>query len=132
MYAPDWLLEWRSSWLPNIPTSALLRLQELLEKDSPLLVSGCFTRAIPMGCLASQIAWHHPRTAHLTVDAGITWLHEIARLNPATSYVLQEWDHRGPHDLYLRTTLLKEIARELQARQQFQDEHRLSCAASPD
>ena len=86
--------------------AGLDRLIELLEKGSPFLIHGCFTRAAPMGCLASHVAWHHPRTAHLTQDAGITWLHHVAGLNPATSHVLREWDGRGASDLDLRADLL--------------------------
>ena len=82
-------------WLPNITDAGLDRLIELLEKGSPLLIHGCFT-AVPMGCLATHAAWHHPRTAHLTLDAGITWLHRVAGLNPATSHVIREWDCCGP------------------------------------
>jgi hypothetical protein len=90
---------------------------ELLEKSSPLLIHGCFTRAVPMGCLATHAAWHHPGTQHLTLDAGITWLHHIAGLNPATSHVLREWDRRGIHDLELRAELLAVLREEQQARQ---------------
>jgi hypothetical protein len=84
----------------------LNRLIELLEKSSPLLIHGCFTKAVPMGCLATHIAWHHPQTQHRTLDAGITWLHHVAGLNPATSHVLREWDRRGVLDLELRADLL--------------------------
>jgi hypothetical protein len=86
--------------------SGLDRLIDLLEKGSPLLVHGCFTRAIPMGCLATHVAWNHPRTAHLTVDAGINWLHRVAGLNPATSYVIREWDSRGTDNWEVRTDFL--------------------------
>ena len=106
MLTPECLGELQSAWLPNMTDTGLERLISLLEKNSPLLIHGCFTRALPMGCLASHLAWHHPRTAHLTVDAGISWLHHIAHLNPATSYVLSEWDRRGVHDLELRADLL--------------------------
>ena len=73
-----------------------------------------------MGCLATHVAWHHPRTRHLTLDAGITWLHHIAGLNPATSYVLREWDRRGLNDLELRAELLAVFQQERQARQAHQ------------
>src|SRR5688572_21354758 len=108
--------ELRSAWLPNMTDAGLDRLLDLLEKGSPLLISGCFTRAVPMGCLASHAAWLHPRTEHLTVDAGITWLHRVAGLNPATSAVLREWDLRGPHDFDLRSDLLEELRREQSVR----------------
>jgi len=116
MLSTDCQVELRSTWLPNITETGLERLVDLLEKSSPLLISGCFTRAVPMGCLASHIAWNHPRTAHLTVDAGITWLHHVAGLNPATSQVLREWDRRGAADLTLRADLVAELKRELLSR----------------
>jgi hypothetical protein len=109
-------MEWRGAWLPHFTDAALARLIDLLEKGSPLLIAGCFTRAVPMGCLASHAAWNHPRTCHLTIDAGITWLHHVARLNPATSAVLREWDTRGPQDLKLREALLADLYRERAAR----------------
>ena len=117
MLSPECLGELRSSWLPHITDAGLNRLVELLEKSSPLLIHGCFTRAMPMGCLATHVAWHHPRTQHLTLDAGITWLHHIAGLNPATSQVLREWDRRGIHDLELRAELLAVLQEERRARQ---------------
>jgi hypothetical protein len=116
MLTPQCLGELRSAWLPNMSASGLERLITLLESGSPLLVHGCFTRAVPMGCLASHLAWHHPRTAHLTADAGITWLHQVAHLNPATSHVLREWDRRGIHDLELRADLVAVLRDEQQAR----------------
>src|SRR5581483_5933409 len=95
MLSQECLLELRSSWLPNMSDAGLDRLIDLLEKGSPLLIHGCFTKSVPMGCLATHVAWNHPRTAHLTIDAGINWLHRVAKLNPATSYVIREWDSRG-------------------------------------
>ena len=85
----------RAAWLPNITDAGLERLIDLLEKGSPLLVHGCFTRAVPMGCLATHVAWNHPQTSHLTLDAGITWLHRVAGLNPATSEVLRPGTSRA-------------------------------------
>jgi hypothetical protein len=117
MLSPECLGELRSAWLPNMTDAGLGRIIELLEKGSPLLIHGCFTRAIPMGCLASHVAWNHPRTAHLTVDAGITWLHHLAGLNPATSFLLREWDRRGAQDLELRADLLQVLRQELEDRQ---------------
>jgi hypothetical protein len=117
MLTPECLAELRSAWLPNMTNSGLERLITLLEKGSPMLVHGCFTRAVPMGCLASHLAWHHPRTAHLTIDAGITWLHQIAHLNPATSQVLREWDRCGATNLELRADLLAVLVEERRARQ---------------
>jgi hypothetical protein len=116
MLSSDCLTELKSAWLPNMTDTGLERLIELLEKGSPLLIHGCFTKAVPMGCLASHLAWNHPRTAHLTVDAGITWLHRVAGLNPATSFVLREWDRRGVRDLSLRADLLAVLKEECKAR----------------
>jgi hypothetical protein len=98
--------ELRESWLPHTTPTGLDRIVELLEKGSPLLIHGSFTRAIPMGCLATHIAWNHPRTSHLTMDAGITWLNQVAHLNPATSHVLREWDRAGTIDFEIRSELL--------------------------
>jgi hypothetical protein len=112
MLPPQTLSELRAAWLPNITDAGLKRLVELLQKGSPLLISGCFTKAIPMGCLASHIAWNHPATAALTIDAGISWLHRVAGLNPATSAVLREWDMRGANDIELREALLVEFRAE--------------------
>jgi hypothetical protein len=117
MLSPECLGELRSAWLPNMTDAGLRRLIDLLEKGSPLLIHGCFTRAVPMGCLASHLAWNHPQTAHLTVDAGITWLHQVAGLNPATSHVLREWDRRGVRDLQFRAGLLAVLRAEQAARQ---------------
>ena len=55
-------------------------------------------RALPMGCIATQIAWHHPDTADLTIDAGIAWLSRVAGLNPATSQVTRAWDCADQYD----------------------------------
>jgi hypothetical protein len=81
-----------------------------------------------MGCLATHIAWHHPRTQHLTLDAGITWLHRVAGLNPATSHVLREWDRRGVHDLELRPDLLAVFQKE----QHLRRSRNPAVAASPE
>jgi hypothetical protein len=102
--------------MPHLTDSGLDRLIELLEKNSPLLVHGCFTRTVPMGCLATHAAWHHPETCHLTMEAGINWLTRVAGLNPATSRVIRDWDgHAG--DLDLRAGLLEEFRQERQRRQ---------------
>jgi len=126
MLSLECLGELRSAWLPNMTDAGLDRLIDLLDRGSPLLIHGCFTRSVPMGCLATQIAWHHPRTAQLTLDAGITWLHQVAGLNPATSAVLREWDCRGVGDLNLRAELrglfLAEKRRRLEARAQARNE----------
>jgi hypothetical protein len=116
MLSQESVHELRSAWLPNITDTGLDRLIDLLEKGSPLLVHGCFTRAVPTGCLATHAAWHHPRTAHLTVDAGISWLHGVAGLNPATSHVIRDWDRRGCQDLDVRFELLRLFKEERAAR----------------
>ncbi len=116
MLSPECLGELRSAWLPNMTDAGLSRLIELLEKGSPLLIHGCFTRAVPMGCLATHVAWNHPRTRHLTVDAGISWLHQVAGLNPATSQVIRAWDRRGVRDLELTADLLALFRAELRRR----------------
>jgi hypothetical protein len=116
MLSQECLSELRSSWLPNITDAGLNRLIELLEKASPLLVHGCFTRSVPMGCLATHVAWNHPATAHLTQDAGISWLHTVAGLNPATSRVIREWDCRGSNNWELRSDLLAILRDERESR----------------
>ena len=118
MLSPESVRELRSSWLPNMTDTGLDRLIDLLEKASPLLVHGCFTRAVPMGCLATQVGWNHPQTAHLTLDAGISWLHHVAGLNPATSYVIRDWDTRGSQDWEIRAELLKILQEERERRQE--------------
>jgi hypothetical protein len=117
MLSPECVRELRSSWLPNMSDAGLDRLIDLLEKDSPLLIHGCFTRAVPMGCLATHVAWNHPRTAHLTVEAGIHWLNRVAGLNPATSRVIREWDGSAPPHWEIRAALLTFLKEERQARQ---------------
>jgi hypothetical protein len=110
------LHELRRAWLPNMTDAGLARVIELLEKGSPLLVHGSFTRVVPMGCLASHVAWNHPRTSHLSHEAGIAWLHRVAGLNPATSAVLRAWDSRGVHDRRLCGELLALFRAEAEAR----------------
>jgi hypothetical protein len=117
MLSQESIRELQSAWLPNITDAGLNRLIDLLEKGSPLLIHGCFTRSVPMGCLATQVAWHHPTTAHMTVDAGINWLHRVAGLNPATSHVLRDWDHRGIHDWEVRAELLDYLKQDRAKRQ---------------
>jgi hypothetical protein len=106
MLSQESLRELQTSWLPHITAAGLDRLIELLERDSPLLIHGSFTRAVPMGCLATHVAWNHPDTAHLTVDSGICWLNHVAHLNPATSAVIREWDRCAPFDFEVRSELL--------------------------
>ena len=111
----DAVTEFRRSWLPYTTDAGLDRLINLLEKASPLLIHGAFTRAVPMGCLATQIAWNHPDTAHLQHEAGVMWLCRVARLNPATSSLILAWDRAGVGDYELRQGLLV-ACREEQAR----------------
>lgn len=109
MLSPEFLHELHTTWLPNMTDAGLNRLIELLEKNSPLLIHGSFTRAVPMGCLATHVAWNHPETEHLTMEAGICWLNRIAGLNPATSQVIRAWDRAGTCDYELRAALLAEL-----------------------
>jgi hypothetical protein len=118
MLSQESISELRGRWLPHITDSGLDRLIELLEQASPLLVHGCFTRALPSGCLATHAAWHHPRTAHMTSEAGIRWLHGVAGLNPATSNVIREWDSAGMQGLAVRFELLRLFKEERATRQQ--------------
>jgi hypothetical protein len=105
MLSHNCLQELHGTWLPNITDAGLDRLIELLEQGSRLLIHGSFTRAVPMGCLATHIAWHHPATEHLTIEAGITWLKRVG-LNPATSHVIREWDRCGATHWEVRAELL--------------------------
>jgi len=114
--------ELHSAWFPHITDAGLTRLIQLLEQGSPLLIHGCFTRAMPMGCLATHAAWHHPRTSHMSQEAGICWLTQVAGLNPATSRVIREWDERGPKDWQLRAELLSEFRAEFDRRSQVVEE----------
>ena len=106
MLSANVIHELQTVWFPNITDAGLGRLIDLLESGSPLLIHGCFTRATPMGCLATHVAWHHPRTGHLVHEAGINWLTRVAGLNPATSHVIREWDRVGENDFELRSELL--------------------------
>jgi hypothetical protein len=117
MLSTDSIRELENYWLPNITDRGLERLIELLEKGSPFLIHGCFTRAVPMGCLASHVAWHHPDTAHLTQDAGISWLYQVAGLNPATSFVLRDWDGQGSQGWEIRSEILDILKGEQRRRQ---------------
>ncbi len=117
MLTTECLSELRTSWLPNLTDGALGRLIDLLEKNSPLLIHGAFTRSLPMGCLATQAAWHHPQTARLSQDAGIIWLHFVAGLNPATSRVIAAWDSaRSGFERYTLRQDLLGVLRDEQAR----------------
>jgi hypothetical protein len=128
MLSQECVRELRSKWFPNITEVGLNRLIDLLEKGSPLLIHGSFTRVVPMGCLATHVAWNHPRTAHLTLDAGITWLHRVACLNPATSHVIREWDRCGANDWEMRADLLTHLKDELTARREEPCPAERSCA----
>ncbi len=89
--------EFREIWLPHATDAGLRRISDLLDQSSPLLIHGMFTHAMPRGCIATHLAWHHPKTTHLTLDAGIMWLTKVAGLNPATSEVIRAWDESGYH-----------------------------------
>ncbi len=116
MASHDTIAEFRTDWLPNVTNGGLSRLLELLSKSSPLLIHGAFTRAVPMGCLASHIAWNHPRTCRLSHEAGIVWLSKVAGLNPATSAVVLAWDRDGNSNFELRTSLIAACQDELDHR----------------
>ena len=116
MLSQECLRELKTSWMPNITNAGLDRLVDLLEKGSPMLIHGSFTRSVPMGCLATQIAWHHPRTQNMTLDAGICWLNHVAGLNPATSLVIREWDRCADCDFEIRSELAEIFRKEREAR----------------
>jgi len=98
--------ELHDSWFPHLTDTGLDRLIQLLERASPLLIHGSFSRIAPMGCLATHAAWHHPATCELADDAGIMWLTRVAGLNPATSLVVREWDVRAGSEWQVRGELL--------------------------
>jgi hypothetical protein len=106
MGSNDPITEFRAAWLPHVTNGGLERLLELLRKASPLLIHGAFTRTVPMGCLASHVAWNHPKTCRLQHEAGVVWLSKVAGLNPATSAVILAWDRDGNGDYGLRSALL--------------------------
>ncbi|CAN5391793.1 hypothetical protein BH10PLA2_BH10PLA2_34200 [soil metagenome] len=112
------VLELEKSWLPNITDAGLERVIDLLQKESPLLIHGCFTKAVPMGCRATHIAWNHPASGDCAIDAGIHWLYHVAHLNPATSLMIREWDSRGSKDWNLRMDLLEIFGREAERRRE--------------
>ncbi len=121
MLSKECLFELKSEWLPNVTDCGLDSIIDLLETNSPLLIHGSFTRAIPMGCLASHIAWHHPKTEQMTLDAGICWLNRVAKLNPATSRVIREWDDCASYDYEVRQELLQIFRAERASRQKLED-----------
>jgi hypothetical protein len=104
--------EFRAAWLPHVTDDGLRRLVDLLGKGSPLLIHGAFTRSMPMGCLASHVAWNHPRTCRFQHEAGVVWLTKVAGLNPATSSVILAWDRAGNADLELRADLFEACVEE--------------------
>jgi hypothetical protein len=118
MTGPQTLSEFRAAWLPHIADRGLARLADLLERGDPTLIHGSFQRSGLTGCLATHIAWHHPRTRHLNEEAGVIWLAHVARLNPATSFVIRDWDRSGHADWPLRTGLLAAIRDEQSRREQ--------------
>ena len=69
-----------------------------------------------MGCLATHVGWNHPQTDHLTMDAGICWLNQVAGLNPATSHVIREWDRACSAGFETRAELLRLFKGEQQRR----------------
>jgi len=121
MLSQECMRELKTSWLPNITDTGLERLIDLLDKGSPFLIHGSFTRAVPMGCLATHIGWHHPETQKMTLDAGICWLNHVAGLNPATSLVIKEWDRSADCDYEIRCDLVAIFREEQQTRRQLQE-----------
>lgn len=117
MLSKECAIELRELWFPHLSDSGLHRLIELLEKGSPTLLHGCFTKTNTMGCLATQAGWHHPRTCQLQHDAGVVWLQQIVGLHPGRSRVIAEWDARGSQDFELRQDLLAIFFEEKQKRQ---------------
>ena len=130
MLSQECTRELKTSWLPNITDVGLDRLIDLLEKGSPLLIHGSFTRSVPMGCLATHIAWNHPRTARHTLDAGICWLNHIAGLNPATSHVIREWDRCADYDYEMRCDLAAAFKEERARRGQLPTETAATAATN--
>lgn len=116
------LQEFRLRWLPHATGAGLSRLAELLQAGSPLLIHGAFSRCAAQGCLATHLGWRHPLTANLQHDAGIVWLTKVARMNPATSALLLEWDRLGIHDWELRDSLLQACDEELSRRSEGETE----------
>jgi len=110
------VFEFRAVWLPNVSDIGLTRIAALLEQASPLLIHGTFSRNMPMGCLASHIAWNHPETSRWNEEAGVMWLCRVAGLNPATSHVVTLWDRDGLNDFAHRTALLQACRTELSTR----------------
>lgn len=115
-FAPA-IAELEQHWFPNTPDSALVRVISLLESGSPLLINRAFERCSAMGCLATQIAWHHPTTNELS-EAGIYWLGKIVGLNPGTSQVIRAWDDFGLTNWTLRMELLGAFRNEQKRRQE--------------
>lgn len=113
----NYLPELRERWMPHVTDAGLDRLIDLLESGSPLLMRGAFTGAVPMGCLATHAAWHHPKTCDQTLEAGVQWLRRVAGLNPATSTVIRAWDDTECHDWELRSEILTAFKEERLARQ---------------
>jgi hypothetical protein len=110
------ITEFRTAWLPHITDAGLRRLVDLLGKGNALLIHGAFTRLMPMGCLASHIAWNHPRTRGLEHEAGVVWLSKVAGLNPALSAVILAWDRAGNADFDLRADLYEACVGEQERR----------------
>ena len=127
MVSQDCLREWQDQWLPHVTDSGLTRLAELLEKASPLLIRGSFQRASVMGCLATQAAWHHPKTQCRRHDAGVAWLGSVVGLCSSRSHVIREWDLSVGNSLNhfeLRQALLQALRQE-QARRQTRKPNRI-------
>jgi len=132
MLSGEFVGELRKVWLPNVSDAGLDRIIDLLEKGSPLLVKGRFTGVMPTGCLATHVAWNHPRVSHRTQDAGIIWLTRIAGLNPATSHVIRAWDEYGPDNWSFRSDLVALLREERLARNADESSASEECGAEID
>lgn len=122
MLSPGCVRELQTHWFPNVTDSGLDRLIELLSGNNPMLIHGGFCRTMPMGCLATHAAWHHPCTEHICAEAGIMWLTRVAGLNPATSQVIREWDARAQDPWSIRADMLQVFEAERRSRQRLLEE----------
>ena len=112
--------EFRDRWLPNATDEGLNELLELLDNESPMLMRRHWTTKtndvsdFAIGCLATHVAWHHPKTEHLHAAAGFEWLRQVVGLDTRAepSYVINAWDRGEP----MAPVLVELIKEELQRR----------------
>ncbi len=120
MFSPEFVVEFRSLWLPQMSTSGLRKLIQLLQENSPGLVHGAFTDYQGGGCLATHAGWNHPATAGSGPSAGTEWLLLLKNAG-SLSRVICEWDMVRPYDTRYpecRQHLLALLREELAARKQ--------------